>query len=190
MDFIKNRIVGHGEEPPDQLLANPFNFRRHPGAQRDALRGSMVEIGWVKTVIVNRTTGHVVDGHARIEEAMRAGLASIPVTYVELSEAEEKLALAVLDPISEMATHDDEALRALLGEVATEEQALQALLDEIETKPRPMAQAKVEEVEFSAVDDQFWLMVRGPLPKQMGALEKLRAALEEIPGVEVEVGTR
>lgn len=25
----RNRIVGHGEEAPDQLLANPMNFRVH-----------------------------------------------------------------------------------------------------------------------------------------------------------------
>ena len=32
-----NRIVGTGEEAPDQLLANPRNWRVHPKAQQDAL---------------------------------------------------------------------------------------------------------------------------------------------------------
>ena len=32
----RNRIVGHGEEAPDQLLANPKNWRIHPKAQQDA----------------------------------------------------------------------------------------------------------------------------------------------------------
>jgi hypothetical protein len=34
----KNRIVGSGTADPEQLLANPFNYRRHPGMQREALR--------------------------------------------------------------------------------------------------------------------------------------------------------
>ena len=33
-----NRIVGSGEEAPDQLLAHPSNWRTHPKAQREALR--------------------------------------------------------------------------------------------------------------------------------------------------------
>ena len=123
-----NRIVGHSEEEPDQLLANPANFRRHPGNQRDALRGSLNEIGWVKSVLVNRTTGNVIDGHARVEEALTAGC-TVPCDWVELSPEEERLALAVLDPISEMATRDDEALAALLADVSTQDAGLQALLD-------------------------------------------------------------
>jgi ParB-like chromosome segregation protein Spo0J len=113
---VQNRIVGHGEEDPTQLLANPQNFRRHNGKQLDALRGSL-KIGWVKTVIVNKHTGHVVDGHARVEEAMRQNLATIPVTYIDLSEAEERLMLASLDPISEMAYTDEKALESLLADV-------------------------------------------------------------------------
>ena len=129
---IRNRIVGHGDEDPEQLLAHPQNFRRHPGPQLDALRGSLKELGWVKGVLVNRATGHVVDGHARVEEAMRQGQKSIPVDYVELSEEEERLALAVLDPISEMATRDEDALNSLLADVPVPDDAgLKSLLAEL-----------------------------------------------------------
>ena len=37
----RNRIVGSGEEAPAQLVANPGNWRTHPGPQRDALGPSM-----------------------------------------------------------------------------------------------------------------------------------------------------
>jgi hypothetical protein len=33
----RNRIVGSGEEPPEQLLANPANWRIHPRGQQQAL---------------------------------------------------------------------------------------------------------------------------------------------------------
>src|SRR3990167_2999233 len=55
----RNRIVGSGEEAPDQLVANPQNWRVHPGNQRDALRGSLGTVGWVQQVLVNRAgLGH------------------------------------------------------------------------------------------------------------------------------------
>jgi len=80
----RNRIVGSGEEAPDQLVANPQNWRVHPGNQRDALRGSLATVGWVQQVLVNRRTGHVVDEHARVEEALSRNEASVPVLYVDL----------------------------------------------------------------------------------------------------------
>src|SRR5918994_388953 len=98
-----NRLVGAGEEAPDQLLANPKNWRLHPRAQQDALGSVLDRVGWVDQVIVNRTTGHLVDGHLRVELALSRGEPSVPVTYVELTEAEEHLVLASLDPIAAMA---------------------------------------------------------------------------------------
>jgi hypothetical protein len=126
----RNRIIGHTDEDPAQLLANPLNFRRHPGNQRDALRGSIHELGWIKAVLVNKVTGHVIDGHARCEEAISAGK-KVPVDWVEMSIDEERLALAVLDPITEMATRDNEALAALLVDVKTDDDGVQRLLDQL-----------------------------------------------------------
>lgn len=48
----RNRIVGSEQVPPTDLLANPNNWRTHPPKQRDALRGSLSEVGWVQQVIV------------------------------------------------------------------------------------------------------------------------------------------
>jgi DNA modification methylase len=114
----RNRITGSGEEAPDQLVANPQNWRVHPGNQRDALRGSLATVGWVQQVLVNQRTGHVVDGHARVEEALSRGEATVPVLYVDLDPEEEALVLATLDPISAMANTDDAKLRELLADDA------------------------------------------------------------------------
>jgi DNA modification methylase len=124
----RSRIVGTGEEPPDQLVANPRNWRTHPGNQRDALRGSLDTVGWVQQVMVNRTTGHVVDGHARVEEAISRDEPTVPVLYVELTEAEEALVLATLDPIGAMAESDSTRLTALLAEVGEHDAGLDDLL--------------------------------------------------------------
>ncbi len=124
----RNRIVGHGEEDPAKLLANPANARRHPGPQRDALRGAMHRVGWVDEVLVNRTTGYIVDGHLRVEEAATRGDPSVPVMYVELSPEEERLVLASLDPIAAMAEYDREQLDVLLSDLRAGDAGLDALL--------------------------------------------------------------
>ena len=123
-----NRITGHGEEAPDQLLAHPSNWRNHPKAQREALRAVLDTVGYVAQVIVNQRTGHLVDGHLRVEEALSHGQPAIPVVYVDLSEDEERLVLASLDPLSAMATTDEAKLRELLAEVSVDSEALTAML--------------------------------------------------------------
>ena len=125
----RNRIVGTGEEAPDQLLANPKNWRTHPVNQREALRGALDQVGWVQQVMVNRVTGHIVDGHARVEEALTRGEASVPVLYVELEPHEEDVVLATLDPIGALATRDDERLRMLLAEVEFDAEALREMTE-------------------------------------------------------------
>jgi DNA modification methylase len=124
----KSRIVGHGEEDPEQLLANPRNWRRHPGPQRDALRGALDTVGWVAQVMVNQRTGFVVDGHARVEEAIGRHEPSIPVVYVDLAPEEEALVLATLDPIGAMAETSTERLAELLAEVSVDDAGLSKLL--------------------------------------------------------------
>jgi len=124
-------IVGYRLVPPDQLLANPANPRRHPNAQREALRASLRSLGWIAPVVQNTRTGHLIDGHARVEEALSAGAQVVPVIDVDLSPAQEALALATFDPITAMAALDREALDSLLREVDTGEAALQALLADV-----------------------------------------------------------
>jgi hypothetical protein len=94
----RNRITGSGEEAPDQLLANPANWRLHPKAQQDALAGALDQVGWGQQVLVNRRSGFVVDGHARVALALSRGEATVPVLYVDLEPQEEALVLATVDP--------------------------------------------------------------------------------------------
>jgi DNA modification methylase len=127
----RNRIVGSGEERPDQLLANPANWRIHPGEQQEALAGSLDVVGWVQRVMVNRRTNHVVDGHARVALAISRNEPTVPVLYVDLEPDEEALVLASLDPISAMAGTDDVQLQALLVGIETDNEGLRALLAEL-----------------------------------------------------------
>jgi len=124
----RNRITGYDSVDPEQLLANPHNYRMHPKHQQDALAGALDEIGWLDDVIVNTTTGNIIDGHLRVTLALRNGEQTVPVKYVELTEDEERLALATFDPITAMATHDADLLDALLRDVNTGDEHLQQML--------------------------------------------------------------
>jgi DNA modification methylase len=127
----RNRITGHGEVDPATLTPNPANWRSHPEPQQRALASALGEVGWVAQVLVNRTTGNLIDGHLRVELARREGEPTIPVTYVELSEAEEDLVLASLDPLAAMATVERDALAALLERIETDDADLRGLLADL-----------------------------------------------------------
>ncbi|OHD24536.1 MAG: hypothetical protein A2064_00570 [Spirochaetes bacterium GWB1_66_5] len=123
-----NRVVGTGTVPAGQLLANPGNWRIHPDVQADQLGAVLGAVGFVQTVIVNRRSSpawgkdrHVetlVDGHLRVHLALARGEETpVPVSYVDLKPAEERLILAVFDPLSALAGRDDEKLASLREEV-------------------------------------------------------------------------
>lgn len=106
-----------GDADPGDLIPNPLNWRKHPEEQAQRLEQVLEQVGWVSEVIVNRTTGHLVDGHLRVGLALARNEASVPVTYVELSAAEEALTLASLDPLSALAIRDDAAVYGLLADI-------------------------------------------------------------------------
>lgn len=128
-DAWRNRVVGFVEKPANQFTANALNFRRHPGAQRDAFRGLLAEIGFAGAVLENVRTGNLIDGHLRIEEALSVDESQlIPCVQVDLSEAEERLLLATYDPLGAMATADKDVLDSLLGQVAADDEHVRKML--------------------------------------------------------------
>lgn len=128
----RNRIVGNGEQAAIAFMANPANWRVHPKAQREALTGVLDDVGWVQYVIVNKTTGNVVDGHARIEEALKLGDDTpVPFIEVELSEEEEHKILLTLDPISALAAADKANLQALLDSASFDNAAVNQMLSDL-----------------------------------------------------------
>lgn len=151
----RNRIVGSGEEAPDQLLANPGNWRVHPKAQQDALAGALDAVGWVGQILINRRSGCVVDGHARVALALRRGEPTVPVLYVDLAPDEEALVLATLDPIGAMAERDDEKLHALLADVHVDDEGLLALLGDL--AGREAKAGLIDPDEVPVAPDEPWV---------------------------------
>ena len=154
---FRNRIVGEGDEAPDQLLANPLNWRVHPKEQVDALEGLLKQVGWVQRVIVNKRTGHVVDGHARVALALRRSEATLPVLYVDLSEDEERLVLAAIDPIGGMAGTDQALLDSVLEGLVADDAGLQALLESLASAAENAAGETGDQAATATLADRFML---------------------------------
>jgi DNA modification methylase len=93
-----------------------------------ALAGALSEVGWVQRIIVNKRTGHIVDGHARVELAAKQGEKAVPVVYVDLSEDEERTVLAALDPLAAMAGEDSAKREELLASLTVSDEALREML--------------------------------------------------------------
>ena len=112
-----NRVIGHDNVAPDQLLGNPWNYRIHSHIQEHAIENVLNDIGWVRAVLVNQRTGHVVDGHLRVSLAMSKGEPTVPVDFIDVTEEDERALLAVLDPLVGLAGTDATKLDELLAEV-------------------------------------------------------------------------
>lgn len=113
MDF-QSRIVGLGKKKASEFHKNPLNPRAHPDMQKDALRQLFGQVGQFDVVIENITTGHLLDGHARVDLALEQGDQSLDYLKVELTHQEELLVLATLDETTGMAETNQDALDLIL----------------------------------------------------------------------------
>ena len=127
-----NRIVGYDNLDPRVIKANESNWKRHPPKQREKMLVMLNTIGWVQDVIINKTSGKMVDGHLRVDLAIQAGEATVPVKYVELTEDQEISILTMMDTITSMAVVDFEKYTALVIKTEAEEETpLKQLMEEI-----------------------------------------------------------
>lgn len=127
---LRDRIKELRRVPASELIPNPKNWRTHPKAQQDALRGILAEVGIADAVLARETPGGLmlIDGHLRAETAPDALL---PVLVLDVDEAEADKILATLDPLAAMAVSDPVKLDALLREVDTGSEELQKMLAEL-----------------------------------------------------------
>jgi len=126
--LIRDRIKELRRVPAKGLVPNPKNWRRHPKAQVDALRGLLAEIGYADALLARELPDGrlmLIDGHLRAETTPDA---SVPVLVLDVTEEEADKILLTLDPLASMAESDAERIKALLETVGTDNDAVQELL--------------------------------------------------------------
>ena len=114
---IDMTIVGFGIKPADQYQANPKNWREHPQEQRAVMKDILGIFGWVTGVIENQQTGHLLDGHERLWEALAEGDKTlVPYVLIDLDEIKEDDLLIVYDKVGEMIRVNTDNLSRLIQE--------------------------------------------------------------------------
>jgi hypothetical protein len=125
---IRNRVKSLRMVPASDLRPNPKNWRTHPKAQQDALRGVLAEVGLADACLARELPDGslmLIDGHLRAETL---GDGEVPVLVLDVNEAEADKLLATLDPLAAMAETDSEKFDALIRLVNSSSEALQELI--------------------------------------------------------------
>lgn len=128
---IRNRIVELRHVPANQLRPNAKNWRTHPPAQVDALKGMLAEVGYAGAALARELpdgTLELIDGHARAEVS---GSGTMPVLILDVTEEEADKILVTFDPLGAMAGADAAKLDELLSSVNIDNDAVNAMLDEL-----------------------------------------------------------
>src|SRR4051812_22197816 len=128
---IRDRIKQLRRVPARELRPNPKNWRTHPRAQQDALRGVLAEIGFAGALLARELEDgslELVDGHLRAEILPDM---LVPVLVVDLDAAEADKLLATFDPIGGLAGVDVVAIDKLLGEIQLENPAVLTLVQQL-----------------------------------------------------------
>ena len=136
---IRDRIVELRRVPARELLKHPRNWRRHPQAQRDALKGVLEEIGYADALLARETPEGLVliDGHLRADTTPDL---VVPVLILDVDEHEADKLLVTLDPLAAMAQPDEDQLLDLLSDMEFQDKAVGEMLEALandETLPMP-----------------------------------------------------
>jgi hypothetical protein len=143
---------------------NPLNFRTHPQSQRDALAGTINEVGWYGYPDTFETAGGgvmLIDGHLRKSHLIEkyGPDATIEVNVTDFDEAEARKAMLTHDPLAAMAEMDAGKLDELLRSVETGDEALSKMLAEL------AADAGIIPPDFqpASIEDQGRLDQKSPI---------------------------
>ncbi|MBX3322232.1 MAG: DNA modification methylase [Phycisphaeraceae bacterium] len=117
MTTIRDRVRELRRVRAGDLRPSPRNWRTHPKAQQDVLRGVLAEIGYADALLCRECedgTLEIVDGHLRAETTPED---VVPVLVLDVDAIEAEKLLVTLDPLAAMASADAMRLGEILAEL-------------------------------------------------------------------------
>jgi hypothetical protein len=159
MGHIRNRIVEHVTVRAGDLVPHPYNFRRHPEEQREALRASLDEVGFARSLLgYRRADGRIqlIDGHLRAE--MDPDL-EVTVELLDVSDEEAHKLLLSLDPLAALAETDARVVAELAELVETDSAALESLWQSLAREEAALASPPEREAAGQHLEEQFLVLV-------------------------------
>ena len=129
---IRDRIKELRRVRASELAPNPRNWRTHPDAQRDALRGVLAEIGYADALLARELPDgqlEIVDGHLRAETTPDA---MVPVLVLDVDEQEALKILLTHDPLANMAVADERKVYDLVESCPFEHPQVNEMLAQLQ----------------------------------------------------------
>lgn len=175
--LIRDRIRELRRVPASELLPNPKNWRTHPDAQRNALKGILAEVGMADAVLARELPDGslmLIDGHLRAETL---GQGDVPVLILDVDEAEADKILATLDPLAAMAGGNPEMFSSLAAGVKTSSEELSALLADTHRMAKELSDQANDDGDnpYTAKVDVPPYEVSGPKPDLSELLDSSKA---------------
>jgi len=183
----RNRIKALEYVNSADLTAHPGNWREHPAAQAEALKGVLSEVGIAGALLAYRSERQggalvVIDGHLRKDAAPQQW----PVLILDVDDAEADYILATHDPLAAMATADAGALDALLSSVQSGEAAVMEMLADLAAHsglydPGETPHLDDLENEYGEPEERdFWPFIRVQVAPE--TFQRWQSLLQSLPG--------
>jgi hypothetical protein len=141
---IRDRVKELRRVKASELMPNPRNWRTHPPAQQDALRGVLAEVGYAGALLARELDDgqlQLIDGHLRAEITPDC---LVPVLVLDVDEQDAIKILVTHDPLAALAGADVEKLNEVLSECDIHNPALMAMLAELDDAVRQASEVADE----------------------------------------------
>ncbi|WP_455387461.1 hypothetical protein [Petrachloros mirabilis] len=178
---IRDRIKELRRVRAGDLLPNPRNWRTHPQAQQDALRGVLAEIGYADALLVRELPDGsllIIDGHLRAETTPDE---MVPVLVLDVDEIEADKLLLTLDPLATMAEENALARESLAAETSFRDRQLAELFGSKEGD----AETVLKSLSMQPPPPMTWVLIGVPTVKYGDIAEHIEV-LAESPDTIVE----
>lgn len=173
---IRDRIRELRRVPAVELRPNPRNWRTHPAAQREALRGLLAEIGYAGALLARELEDgslQLIDGHLRAETTPDA---IVPVLVLDVTAAEADKILLTHDSVAAMAEPDHEQLASLLAEAGFISPGVEELLQGLACQATEAAEHAGLEYEEVVIPESWQVVVEcSDEAEQREIFERMRA---------------
>jgi len=167
------------------LKPAPYNPRRIDEKALDGLKGSIRRFGLVQEIVVNRRSMTIVGGHQRVKAAMDAGLAEVPVVYVDLDDGEEAVLNVTLNNPEIQGSFTD-GVDGLLESIDVDDDLFSDVgLDLLIGKEDDAPHLDEEHVDLTSVPyRRVNVLVSVPIDMWDGEIVELFSRIREMDGVE------
>ncbi|MFA5187086.1 MAG: ParB/Srx family N-terminal domain-containing protein [Patescibacteria group bacterium] len=167
------------------LKPHPKNPRKHGEAEMKALGESIDRFGFTCPIVVQKSSGLVLAGHARLEVLRKAGTIEVPVIELDVSDADATAYMIADNQLTIMGAWDFPALEELVTGLKAEDYDGMGFLDGLELPEK--SDEDWQRQEFSPKDlipptVPFWILIRSDSENGPVLVSDI---LAEHPGVEM-----